>query len=52
MARDGAFFQKMAEDIQDYIKEQMPEWRDRWSFNQRALRTFVSAPVSPAATSL
>jgi (E)-4-hydroxy-3-methylbut-2-enyl-diphosphate synthase len=27
----STFFQKMAEDIQDYIREQMPEWRDRYS---------------------
>jgi pimeloyl-ACP methyl ester carboxylesterase len=27
----------------------IPGWRDRWDFNQRALRTFMSAPVSPAA---
>src|ERR1044072_9241347 len=27
----------------------LPDWRDRWEFNQRALRTFISAPVSPAA---
>jgi 3-oxoadipate enol-lactonase len=27
----------------------LPDWRDRWDFNQRALRTFMSAPVSPAA---
>ena len=27
----STFFQKMAEDIQDYIREQMPEWRERYS---------------------
>ena len=27
----------------------LPHWRDRWDFNQRALRTFMSAPLSPAA---
>jgi (E)-4-hydroxy-3-methylbut-2-enyl-diphosphate synthase len=25
----STFFQKMAEDIQDYLREQMPRWRDR-----------------------
>jgi pimeloyl-ACP methyl ester carboxylesterase len=27
----------------------LPGWRARWDFNRRALRTFMSAPVSPAA---
>jgi (E)-4-hydroxy-3-methylbut-2-enyl-diphosphate synthase len=26
----STFFQKMTEDIQDYIREQMPEWRGRY----------------------
>jgi (E)-4-hydroxy-3-methylbut-2-enyl-diphosphate synthase len=27
----STFFQKMAEDIQDYIRTQMPEWRERYA---------------------
>jgi (E)-4-hydroxy-3-methylbut-2-enyl-diphosphate synthase len=27
----STFFQKMTEDIQDYIREQMPEWRGRYT---------------------
>lgn len=26
----STFFQQMAEDIQDYIRERMPDWRDRY----------------------
>lgn len=27
----------------------LPDWRDRWDFNRRALGTFMFAPMSPAA---